>query len=594
MPWTDNAAGCSTFSCGQSQNWVKNGTGVLARVYLYTWESIKNHIQTRGPVLTGFWIYSDFPGGPDSNISWSFGPDYVWPGTKTGVRMGGHAVTCYGYDDNMLIGNGSSTGVVFCKNSWGSTWGDNGHFKVAYGADAILSTRGHNWGLIYHKPTSLCATNNGGCNAENATCAENGSGGVTCTCNQGYYGDGHSCLVDSCFHDSLEPDAERVCLGPHVRCIKLGEGFTCGCDPGYVGISAQPRNLCVEDQCKFNNGGCHANATCYTTGINSTSCYCSSGYTGDGKTCRKLACFYDWWPCSDKAGCTENPDGTAHCECFGGYVGDGKNCTADPCGTGNSDCSPWATCTNTGGMTWKCACRAGFTGDGKTCVALPPNPCLTNNGGCASTAAGGVCTNNNGNAVCSCKNGYTGNGLTCTSKCLVSNGGCSKNATCSLSTMGAVSCTCKPGYKGNGLTCTSKCLINNGGCSKNATCSLTTSGTVSCACKPNYYGTGFVCTPKGTVKLTVTAPIATSRRGFKITLTATALSSGKPVSGLAIVFQLGTGVKMTALTNTKGIARVSYLVPLSTALGRKSFSAVFAGNAKLLKASASGVITVGK
>lgn len=101
-----------------------------------------------GPISTGFTVFSDFPGFQDSTF-YQFGSSYVWPGTKTNVVLGGHAVMCYGYDDDMLNGQTStSTGVLFCKNSWGTWWGDGGYFKIAYGADGIMSGYGDSYGFV--------------------------------------------------------------------------------------------------------------------------------------------------------------------------------------------------------------------------------------------------------------------------------------------------------------------------------------------------------------------------------------------------------------------------------------------------------------
>ncbi|MBM4779431.1 MAG: hypothetical protein GQE15_17120, partial [Archangiaceae bacterium] len=56
-------------------------------------------------------------------------------------------------------------------------------------------------------------------------------------------------------------------------------------------------------------------------------------------------------------------------------------------------------------------CASGFTGTGLVCTDI--DECATNNGGCASVAAGGVCTNTAGSRTCACAPGYAGNGFTC-------------------------------------------------------------------------------------------------------------------------------------------------------------------------------------
>lgn len=153
MPYS-TTTGCGTLSCPTTANWGTNGTGTLGYAALSTWDAIKLHIATKGPISTGFTVYSDFPGFQDSSF-YSFTSSYVWPGTKTNVVLGGHAVMCYGYDDNMLNGiSATSKGVLFCRNSWGTWWGANGHFKIAYGADGIMSGYGDSYGEL-HKHASL-------------------------------------------------------------------------------------------------------------------------------------------------------------------------------------------------------------------------------------------------------------------------------------------------------------------------------------------------------------------------------------------------------------------------------------------------------
>lgn len=77
-------------------------------------EGIKNEIYTRGPLATGFVVYSDFP-TYKSGI-------YV----RTSVdALGLHAVK--------LVGWGHEDGIDYWKvaNSWGLTWGEEGYFRFA-------------------------------------------------------------------------------------------------------------------------------------------------------------------------------------------------------------------------------------------------------------------------------------------------------------------------------------------------------------------------------------------------------------------------------------------------------------------------------
>lgn len=54
---------------------------------------------------------------------------------KEGPSIGGHCVLCYGYDDEMQIGN--SRGAIRIKNSWGTNWGIKGNGWLPY--DYILT-----------------------------------------------------------------------------------------------------------------------------------------------------------------------------------------------------------------------------------------------------------------------------------------------------------------------------------------------------------------------------------------------------------------------------------------------------------------------
>lgn len=80
--------------------------------------AMKTWLSTHGPITGCFVVYNDF-------FAYKSG---VYRHV-TGAQAGGHCVTIIGYND--------AEGCWICKNSWGTGWGDNGFFKIAYGECAI-------------------------------------------------------------------------------------------------------------------------------------------------------------------------------------------------------------------------------------------------------------------------------------------------------------------------------------------------------------------------------------------------------------------------------------------------------------------------
>ena len=78
-----------------------------------TVDAIKNALNTYGPVNTTMEVYSDF-------FYYSTGVYHY----TTGTYEGGHAILIVGYDD--------ANQYFICKNSWGTGWGEQGFFRIAY------------------------------------------------------------------------------------------------------------------------------------------------------------------------------------------------------------------------------------------------------------------------------------------------------------------------------------------------------------------------------------------------------------------------------------------------------------------------------
>jgi C1A family cysteine protease len=87
----------------------------------------------RGPVVGGLAVFQDFfayTGGVYKHVS--------------GSLAGYHAVSVVGYDDSQKC--------WICKNSWGSSWGESGFFRMGYG-EAEMDTQ-----FLFYEPQVACPT----------------------------------------------------------------------------------------------------------------------------------------------------------------------------------------------------------------------------------------------------------------------------------------------------------------------------------------------------------------------------------------------------------------------------------------------------
>lgn len=84
---------------------------------LYTLNDIKNEVKNGNPVIFGIKVYESFMRSTSGVIP--------LPNTSTERLLGGHAVTCLGFDD--------VNKVLIMKNSWGTNWGMKGYFTLPYG-----------------------------------------------------------------------------------------------------------------------------------------------------------------------------------------------------------------------------------------------------------------------------------------------------------------------------------------------------------------------------------------------------------------------------------------------------------------------------
>ncbi|EFJ47973.1 hypothetical protein VOLCADRAFT_104939 [Volvox carteri f. nagariensis] len=152
--WTaDEAADVlAKFSIPQETNYPYKGTktcvlnakpesrpaGRFQYISITNLDTAKDHIRLYGAVLTYFAVYNDF-------YNWRKGSaPYVWDGKS--ALSGYHQVLCIGYND---------TGHYWiAKNSWGTSWGDNGFFLMSYTNRAgFMSASGDNVAGLTFTPT---------------------------------------------------------------------------------------------------------------------------------------------------------------------------------------------------------------------------------------------------------------------------------------------------------------------------------------------------------------------------------------------------------------------------------------------------------
>lgn len=108
-PYSDNDQPCSVPS-----DWRNKVTRITGWQLLTSPAAIKAHLAAVGPVVGCFTVYEDFyfyGGGVYKHVS--------------GDMVSGHCICVVGYDEGQRC--------WIAKNSWGTSWGDSGFFRIAYG-----------------------------------------------------------------------------------------------------------------------------------------------------------------------------------------------------------------------------------------------------------------------------------------------------------------------------------------------------------------------------------------------------------------------------------------------------------------------------
>jgi cathepsin B len=101
-----------TKTCANGADWASS-KHKLSKVYSLDVSQLKAELVNNGPVESAFTVYGDFPHYKSGVYS-----------HQTGAALGGHAIKIIGY------GSDNNTPYWLVQNSWTTTWGDGGYFKI--------------------------------------------------------------------------------------------------------------------------------------------------------------------------------------------------------------------------------------------------------------------------------------------------------------------------------------------------------------------------------------------------------------------------------------------------------------------------------
>jgi C1A family cysteine protease len=120
MPYQARNMDCGTSRCSDWQNRLTKINSFAGHSTM----AARKEAVARGPVLAGMEVWSDF-------FAYNGTAPYIKASTATRLSPPGyHCISVVGYDD--------AAACWIIKNSWGTTWGDNGFGRIGYGQTALL------------------------------------------------------------------------------------------------------------------------------------------------------------------------------------------------------------------------------------------------------------------------------------------------------------------------------------------------------------------------------------------------------------------------------------------------------------------------
>ena len=311
-----------------------------------------------------------------------------------------------------------------------------GHHHVArFGENTEANKKSFHLRLLAIEENA-CSPGNNFCH-KNAICALEASSanprGHSCTCKDGYSGDGNFCLwYDECANEypCAPPEEGGFCVDRAPDEVILPTKYVCGCRDGFTPgtqFAAEGRGplSCVEvNECFSQENGeplhnCDSEHGICTNTLGSFTCSCEGGFIGDGKTCTEIPPVVSDPrlddPCYD---CKDKPSEVCGeieklCICAPGYFspsGFGGACqSVDECSDdAKNNCDANAHCIELDGG-FACLCKPGFGENGRTCS--DENECADER--LFQCDPNAKCVNEIGTYGCQCLAGYEGNGKTC-------------------------------------------------------------------------------------------------------------------------------------------------------------------------------------
>jgi len=196
----------------------------------------------------------------------------------------------------------------------------------------------------------------------------------SCTCNDGYVGDGRTCVSDSVSCDS-DP-----CGGDNQVCITTDHGYTCECGDGYepCGDACGDALSCIEvNEC--DSHPCGENQVCtnlpgpgndHAPGY---TCSCDDGYQeNSGGKCEDIdECNGSDSPCGENQSCS-NTIGSFVCECYFGFVENRDGVCEDVNECDDTPCDENQNCINHIGS-FECRCNDGYEIETSGRMAMSPS-----------------------------------------------------------------------------------------------------------------------------------------------------------------------------------------------------------------------------